>query len=43
MEFLGSIRLRDVEALQIQMVQRVREMEAEGTLTIVRGVPDPYV
>ena len=43
MEFLGPIRLRDVEALQIQMVQRVREMEAEGTLTIVRGVPDPYV
>ncbi|MEE3041506.1 MAG: FliG C-terminal domain-containing protein [Candidatus Latescibacterota bacterium] len=43
MEFLGSIRLRDVEALQIQIVQRVREMEAEGTLTIVRGVPDPYV
>ena len=43
MEYLGPMRLRDVEALQIQMVHRVREMEAAGSVTIVRGTPDPYV
>jgi hypothetical protein len=25
------------------MVHRVREMEAAGSVTIVRGTPDPYV
>ncbi|MBT3345019.1 MAG: flagellar motor switch protein FliG [Gemmatimonadetes bacterium] len=43
MEFLGPMRLRDVEALQIRMVHRVRELETAGELTIVRGMPDPYV
>jgi flagellar motor switch protein FliG len=44
MEFLGPMRLGEVEQVQISIVQQVRKLEEEGQLTMVRGdSEDSYV
>ena len=40
MEFLGPMRLSEVEEVQLEIVQQVRQLEEEGQLTIVRGDAD---
>ena len=37
MEFLGPMRLSEVEEVQLRIVQQLRQLEEEGELTIVRG------
>ena len=37
MDFTGSIRLSDVEEVQLRVVQTVRQLEEAGQVTIVRG------
>ena len=39
-EFLGPMRLSEVEEVQLRIVQIVRELEQKGELTIVRGDAD---
>ena len=36
-EFLGPMRLSDVEAVQLRIVKLVRQLEEQGEITIVRG------
>lgn len=36
-EFLGPMRLSDVEAVQLRIVKLVRQLEEKGEITIVRG------
>ena len=44
MEFTGPIRKSEVEEIQLKIVQTVRELEAAGQMTIVRGdAGDDYV
>lgn len=44
MEFLGPMRLSEVENIQLRIVQRVRQLEEQGQITIVRGaVEDTFV
>ena len=38
MEFLGPMRLSEVEEVQLRIVQQVRQLEEQGQVTIVRGV-----
>lgn len=40
MEFLGPMRLSEVEEVQLRIVQQVRQLEEQGELTIVRGEDD---
>ena len=37
MEFLGPMRLSEVEEVQLRVVQQVRQLEEQGQITIVRG------
>jgi flagellar motor switch protein FliG len=40
MEFLGPMRLSEVEEVQLRIVQQVRQLEEQGQITIVRGDSD---
>jgi len=40
MEFLGPMRLSEVEEVQLRVVQQVRQLEEQGQITIVRGDSD---
>jgi flagellar motor switch protein FliG len=40
MERLGVMRLKDVQEMQLRVVQQVRRLEEQGKVTIVRGDPD---
>ncbi len=40
MEFLGPMRLSEVEEVQLRIVQQVRQLEEKGEITIVRGDSD---
>jgi len=40
MEFLGPMRLSEVEEVQLRIVQQVRQLEEQGQVTIVRGDSD---
>ena len=40
MEFLGPMRLSEVEEVQLRIVQQVRQLEEQGQVTIVRGDAD---
>ena len=40
MEFLGPMRLSEVEEVQLRIVQQVRQLEEQGQVTIVRGDTD---
>ncbi|MGY8826655.1 MAG: flagellar motor switch protein FliG [Candidatus Latescibacterota bacterium] len=40
MEFLGPMRLSEVEEVQLRIVQQVRQLEEKGEITIVRGETD---
>jgi len=43
MEFLGPVRLRDVETAQAAIIQRIRDLEAEGEITVSGGGDDIIV
>jgi len=43
MEFLGPVRLRDVEEAQTRIVNQVRRLEEEGEIIIARGGGDEIV
>ena len=44
MEFLGPMRLSEVEEVQLRIVQQVRQLEEQGQVTIVKGdVDDSFV
>ena len=40
MEFLGPMRLSEVEEVQLRIVQQVRQLEEQGQVTIARGDSD---
>ena len=40
MEFLGPMRVSEVEEVQLRVVQQVRQLEEQGQVTIVRGDSD---
>jgi len=40
MEFLGPMRLSEVEEAQLRIVQQVRQLEEQGQVTIVKGDSD---
>jgi len=40
MEFLGPMRLSEVEEVQLRIVQQVRQLEEQGQITIIRGDAD---
>ena len=40
MEILGPMRLTEVEEVQLRIVQKVRQLEEQGQVTIVRGDSD---
>ena len=40
MEFLGPMRLSEVEEVQLRIVQQVRQLEEQGQVTIARGQGD---
>jgi len=40
MEFLGPMRLSEVEDIQLRIVQKVRQLEEQGQVNIVRGAVD---
>jgi flagellar motor switch protein FliG len=42
MEFLGPMRLTEVEDVQLRIVQQVRQLEERGQITIVRGEAVDY-
>ena len=37
MEFLGPMRMSEVEEVQLRIVQQVRQLEEQGQITVVRG------
>ncbi|MFT7643833.1 MAG: flagellar motor switch protein FliG, partial [Pirellulaceae bacterium] len=44
MEFLGSVKLSDVEGIQQQVVDVVRMLEEQGTVTVSSGPSeDEYI
>lgn len=44
MEYIGPMRLTEVEEVQLRIVQSVRQLEEQGQVTIVRGdTDDQYV
>jgi flagellar motor switch protein FliG len=40
MEFLGPMRLSEVEEVQLRVVQKLRQLEEQGQITIARGSMD---
>ena len=42
-EFLGPMRLRDVEEVQLRIVQQVRQLEKQGQVSIARGDLDDTI
>ena len=40
MEFLGPMRVSEVEEVQLRIVQQVRQLEEQGQITIIRGDSD---
>ena len=40
MEFLGPMRLSEVEEVQLRIVQQVRQLEEQGQITIASGDAD---
>ncbi len=40
MDFLGPMRLSEVEQVQLRVVQKVRQLEEQGQVTIVRGAAE---
>ena len=40
MDFLGPMRLSEVEEVQLRIVQMVRQLEEQGQITIIRGDSD---
>jgi flagellar motor switch protein FliG len=44
MEFLGPMRLTEVEEVQLRIVQKVRQLEEQGQVSVIRGAgEDTYV
>ena len=43
MEFIGPMRLAEVEQVQLRIVKQVRHLEEEGQITIRRGDDDTFV
>ena len=43
LEYVGPVRMSEVEDVQLRIVQQVRQLEEEGKVTIVRGAPDELV
>jgi flagellar motor switch protein FliG len=43
MDYMGPIKLRDVEKAQHEIVEIVRQLEEEGVITIGGGGGDDYV
>ena len=43
MEALGPVRIKEVEAAQQQFIALVRQLEAEGVVTLKAGAGDQYV
>ena len=43
MEFIGPMRLAEVEEVQLRIVKQVRHLEEEGQITIRRGDDDTFV
>lgn len=45
MKAIGPMRLSEIEAVQLRIVQKVRRLEEQGEVTIVRGYSsqDPFV
>lgn len=39
-EFLGPMRLSEVEEVQLRIVQKIRQLEEQGQVTIVRGAKE---
>ncbi len=37
MNFMGPVRMSDVEEVQLRIVQTVRQLEDAGQVTVVRG------
>jgi len=42
-EFLGPVRLREVEEAQVEIVEQVREMENRGEIVLARAQQDEFV
>jgi len=42
-EFLGPVRLREVEEAQVVVVEQVREMETKGEIVLARAQQDEFV
>ncbi|MBT4501596.1 MAG: flagellar motor switch protein FliG [Gemmatimonadetes bacterium] len=40
MEFLGPMRLSEVEEVQLRIVQKIRQLEEQGQVSIVRGAAE---
>jgi flagellar motor switch protein FliG len=40
---LGPVRLRQVEDARAEIVRVIRDLEAQGTITLQRGAEDEYV
>ena len=40
MEFLGPMRMSEVEEVQLRIVQQARQLEDQGQITIARGDAD---
>jgi flagellar motor switch protein FliG len=40
MDFLGPMRLSEVEEVQLRVVQKVRQLEEQGQVTIIRGAAE---
>jgi flagellar motor switch protein FliG len=43
MEFMGPVKLKDVEKSQHEIVEIVRQLEEEGVISIGGGGGDDYV
>lgn len=43
MEFMGPVRLRDVEEAQTRIVSVIRELEDKGEIVIARGGGDDII
>ena len=44
MEFMGPMRLSEVEEVQLRIVQQLRQLEVQGQIAVVRGYTDsPFV
>ena len=43
MEFIGPMRLAEVEEVQLRIVSQVRHLGEEGQITIRRGDDDTFI